>query len=89
MHVGGEVGCEEQHGAADLVRIGPARIGTRCEALPLRLDVDALRRPGLDVLHRPLRQDGPGATALMRMPSGPSSSAIAFVKPQIACFDVV
>src|SRR2546423_2460892 len=36
----------------------------------------------------PSVNDGPGATAFTRIRSGPSSSAIVFVKPQIACFDV-
>src|SRR5262249_31641947 len=36
----------------------------------------------------PSVSDGPGATAFTRIRSGPSSSAIVFVRPQIACFDV-
>ena len=55
---------------------------------PLRVDVDALGRAGPTNSTAPSVSEGPGAMALTRMPSGPSSSAIVFVRPQIACFDV-
>ena len=69
------------------MREAPER-DARLVGRPLRIDVDPFGRPASTNSTAPSVSDGPGATAFTRIPSGPSSSAIDFVSPQIACFDV-